>query len=189
MSEVVKRRWVPAAVFALVVAVVLSVAASRSLAAASGTPAGGAAASPASAKPASAKPASVKPAAEQREHFIFKQMALTLPFDPALGTTFIWQGDVLNPSATKVGEAGASCGVVKVEQATSTSTAVCNMVFHLPRGELHFSGMIQFFGTTADDMFDLAVVGGTGVRRTARGQAHVAVRVSFTYDVVVKLEA
>jgi hypothetical protein len=189
MRELVRHRWVPAAVLALVVAAVLSVAASRSLAAASGAPAPGAVATAVSAKPATAKPASAKPAAEQREHFIFKQLALTLPFDPALGTTFVWQGDVLNPSATKVGEAGANCGVVKVDSATSTSTAVCNLVFHLPRGELHFSGMIQFFGTTADDMFDLAVVGGTGTHRTARGQAHVAVRVSFAYDVVVKLAA
>jgi hypothetical protein len=108
MRELVRHRWVPAAVLALVVAAVLSVAASRSLAAASGTAASGTAAG---ARPATARPAGAKPVAERREHFIFRQIALTLPFDPALGTTFVWQGDVLNPAAAKVGEAGASCGV------------------------------------------------------------------------------
>ncbi len=178
MRGMVKRRWVPSAVLALVVAAVLSVVASRSLAVASGEPA--------SRKPASPS-ASAKPATDQRIHLIFRQTTLTLQLDPALGATFVWQGDVLNPSATKIGEAGANCGVVKVEP--GTSTAVCNVAFHLPRGELHFSGMVDFFGNTADDMFDVAVVGGTGIYRVARGEAHVAVRVSFTYDVAVKLAA
>jgi hypothetical protein len=158
-----RHRWVPVAAFAVLVVIVLSVVTPRSPAAASAEPA----------------------VSGQRLHLIFKQATLTLPLDPALGSTFVWQGDVLNAAATRIGEAGASCGVVKV--GPGVSTAVCNLVFQLPRGQLDFSGMIDFFGNTPDDMFDLAIVGGTGAHRAARGEAHVAVRVSLTYDVIVKL--
>jgi hypothetical protein len=160
---IARRRWIPVVALVVLLAAVLSAATPRSLAVASGQAA----------------------ASGQRIHLIFKQADITLPLDPSVGTTFVWRGDVLNAAATRIGEAGANCGVVKV--GPGVSTAVCDLAFRLPRGQLDFSGMIDFFGNTPDDMFDLAIVGGTGAYRAARGEAHVAVLVSLTYDVIVKL--
>jgi hypothetical protein len=167
MSETARRRSTLAAALAVVVAVLLPLAVSSSSAVAK-----------------SSRPP-VRRATQQTINLVLKQRAFTLPLEPTLGESFVEQADLLDSSAARIGEAGANCGVVKVEP--GRSTAVCNLVFQLPRGQLHFSGMIELSGDTLDDQFDLAIVGGTGSYRLARGQAHVAVRVSLTYDVVVKL--
>jgi hypothetical protein len=161
-----RRRWIPGAAVAVLVAVVLSMVASSSSAVARSRP-------------------RARPATHRTLNLIAMQRTLTLPLEPTLGSGFVWSADVLDGSAARIGEAGASCGVVKVEP--GRSTAVCTLVLRLRRGELHFSGMIDFFGKTLDDQFDLAVVGGTGAYRAARGVARVAVRVSFTYDLAVRL--
>jgi hypothetical protein len=162
----VRRRWTTGAAAALLVAVVLSMVAASSSAMARSRP-------------------RAKPATQRTLNLIATQRTLTLPLEPTLGSGFVWYAEVLDSSAARIGEAGASCGVVKVE--AGRSTGVCAVVLRLRRGQLHCSGMIDFFGNTLDDQFDLAVVGGTGAYRAARGVAHVAVRVSFTYDLAVRL--
>lgn len=102
---------------------------------------------------------------------IAQRGVLSLPSTPAVGAPFVAGGDLLDPAGTKVGEGYSSCLIAKV--ALSELTAHCTSAFRLVDGEIHLSSLrvytVQEVTTFKDG--PMAVVGGTGAYRDARGEA------------------
>ncbi|GAA2833173.1 allene oxide cyclase barrel-like domain-containing protein [Crossiella cryophila] len=96
---------------------------------------------------------------------------LSLPAVPAVGVAFLGGGDLFDVAGTKVGEGYSSCLIAKV--ALPELTAHCTSAFRLAKGEIHLSSLRSYSLLAVTSFKDgpMAVIGGTGDYRTARGEA------------------
>lgn len=102
---------------------------------------------------------------------IAQRGVLSLPSAPAVGTPFVAGGDLLDTAGAKVGEGYSSCLIAKV--ALPELTAHCTSAFRLADGEIHLSSLRVYTVQEVTSFKDgpMAVVGGTGAYRDARGEA------------------
>lgn len=94
----------------------------------------------------------------------------------SIGDPFVFSDTVFQGSK-EVGMLGGQCTAVRIlpeplpaEQEPTSVTVNCVVSVELPRGQLTAQGLVTF---DDDNTFSLAITGGTGAYRTARGQADV----------------
>lgn len=97
-----------------------------------------------------------------------KRTVLSLPSLPTVGVSFVGGGDLMDESGAKIGEGYSGCVVAKV--ALPEITAQCDSTFTLPKGLITFSGLRTYTGTAGFADTTLAITGGTGDYKTARGE-------------------
>lgn len=123
-------------------------------------------------------------AADQTLTLVGKRGAFTLPGTPAIGIGFIAGGTLYqSDGTTQAGQAYSNCTVTQVTLAVPPAiTAQCMTVFTLSGGEL-FLGSLRDYLSGGFDKADLAILGGTGSYRTARGDgtAQLTDQASHTY--------
>lgn len=97
----------------------------------------------------------------------------------SLGDRFVFSDDVFRDDGP-VGMLGGECTAVRIlpqplppEQEPESVTVNCVVTLELPRGQVTVQGLITFSQETEGQPFTLAVTGGTGAYRTARGEAQV----------------
>jgi hypothetical protein len=93
--------------------------------------------------------------------------------DYSQGDQFAFANDLLS-NGTKVGEDGGVCTVTRVDTTTGTSAAYCTGSNSLPEGQVTVQGLINYGPEDEEfkqDPYSLAITGGTGRYRTARGEA------------------
>lgn len=102
---------------------------------------------------------------------VAKRGVLSLPAAPAVGVAFLGGGELFDTAGAKIGEGYSSCLVAKL--ALPELTAHCTSAFKLADGEIHLSSLRTYHVATLTTFKDgpMAVIGGTGKYRTARGEA------------------
>ncbi|MCO1579753.1 hypothetical protein M8C13_28780 [Crossiella sp. SN42] len=97
---------------------------------------------------------------------------LSLPAAPAVGVPFLGGGDLLDAAGKKAGEGYSSCLIAKLALPAEL-TAYCTSAYRLEKGEIHLSSLRTYTllpGPTFKDG-PMAVTGGTGAYKSARGEA------------------
>jgi hypothetical protein len=90
-----------------------------------------------------------------------------------VGDGFAFSDDLWH-HGEKIGDDGGSCVVVRIEGTSGLHH--CVATWRLPEGQITAQGLVPFDiaqGETADAPFTVAVTGGTGAFRTARGELDV----------------
>ncbi len=100
------------------------------------------------------------------------------PTSFAVGTSFASSDDVFR-GGRRVGVLGAVCSVVRIEpsplpagQEPTSATVHCVASLQLAQGQLTLQGLVTF-SEQAGPRFTVAITGGTGAFRTARGEATI----------------
>ena len=91
----------------------------------------------------------------------------------SLGDQFVFTNDLMSGD-TKVGEDGGACTVVRLTDAGAT--VQCNGTNSLPGGQIAVQGVVTYGEEDAEfkqDPYPLAIIGGTGRYRSARGEVVV----------------
>jgi allene oxide cyclase len=90
-----------------------------------------------------------------------------------VGDYIVISGDpVYNPTrTTQVGVARGDC--LFVESSATAQTLECDVTFDLARGLITVEGPITFSEEDFDPVQELAITGGTGAYRTARGELKI----------------
>ncbi|MGH8892838.1 MAG: dirigent protein [Actinomycetes bacterium] len=87
-----------------------------------------------------------------------------------LGDQFVFS-DWLFRGDEQVGRTGGVCTFTHVDEATFAATAQCLGTLELPKGQITVQGLVTF--TDEEAPFWVAVTGGTGAYKTAKGQMRV----------------
>lgn len=129
-------------------------------------------------------------ATDQTLTLVGKRGEFTLPGTPAIGIGFLAGGTLYqSDGTTQAGQAYSNCTVTQVTVAVPPSiTAQCMTVFTLSGGEL-FLGSLRDYLSGGFDKADLAILGGTGSYRTARGDgtAQLTDQASHTYTFTLNI--
>jgi hypothetical protein len=98
---------------------------------------------------------------------VSNRAAFSLPARPALGQSFVVNGDVFDSHGTPVGDELGVCTIVKIER--DGPTASCSNVFRLAEGDLRVGMVCEY--SLGDDYptTSISIVGGTGEYSSARG--------------------
>ncbi|MFB9903611.1 allene oxide cyclase barrel-like domain-containing protein [Allokutzneria oryzae] len=120
--------------------------------------------------------ASAAPAAPAGETITVtaKRGVLSLPAVPTVGLAFLGGGDLFDEAGAKIGEGYSTCLVAKI--ALPELTSHCTSAFRLAKGEIHLSSLRTYTVGTTSSFKDstMAVIGGTGEYKDARGEAKTA---------------
>jgi hypothetical protein len=94
----------------------------------------------------------------------------TLPVNPALGLSFVIDLDLYDPSGTKIGDGSVIGFIVGVTLDVPPKITIHpKAIFRFATGEIHLSGEFdRVVPSTTQNK--LAIVGGTGIYNTARGE-------------------
>ncbi|MGH8970932.1 MAG: allene oxide cyclase barrel-like domain-containing protein [Actinomycetes bacterium] len=87
-----------------------------------------------------------------------------------LGDQFVFS-DWLFRHGEQVGRDGGACTITHVDETTFAATAQCIGTLELPKGQITVQGLVTF--TEEDPPFWVAVTGGTGAYKTAKGQMKI----------------
>jgi hypothetical protein len=111
---------------------------------------------------------------EQVVTFTAKRSKDTLPVSPPLGAPFIIYYSLLDPSGGSVGDGSLFGMVVDVIVEVPPKIVVqTKSIFRLPGGEIHVSGMEIRKVPDPGVKRPIAIVGGTGIYRSARGEGTI----------------
>jgi hypothetical protein len=118
----------------------------------------------------SIEPAQASPG-EQVIAFTTKRSKNTLPLNPPLGAPFIIYLSLYDTNNTVVGDGSVTGMVVDVIVAVPPEIVVqVKAIFRLPGGEIHCGGMQIRKVPEPGTRHPLAIDGGTGIYRSARGE-------------------
>ncbi|HEX3788414.1 MAG TPA: hypothetical protein VHW44_11180 [Pseudonocardiaceae bacterium] len=133
------------------------------------------AASAASSRPATGAHPADTPPPTQTLTVVGKRGAFSLPDTPAVGLPFIAGGALYDSTgANQVGQAYSNCTVAAVSVAVPPAiTAECTTVFALSGGDIYLGSLRTYTGGGFSDT-TLAIIGGAGDYRTARGDGTVS---------------
>jgi Dirigent-like protein len=124
-------------------------------------------------------------------HFIAHQISLSslagVQFGPsrtpAQGDGFVFNESLTTPTGAPAGHDGVVCILTSGIDASGAGEAECTATAVLPGGQLVVSGIIN----TGSQKFELAVIGGSGIYRNARGRVVGTDLDETTTDLVVNL--
>ena len=93
----------------------------------------------------------------------------------SLGDEQVFSDDLLDTKGgTKLGVDGGVCTVVRVTDVKlGSGSAQCAVTLSLANGQIAVQGLVTFVGNETPPPFDLAITGGTGAFKEARGTVTV----------------
>ena len=93
----------------------------------------------------------------------------------SLGDEQVFSDDLYDKSGgTKLGFDGGVCTIVRVADVKRASgSAQCVVTLSLAEGQITVQGLVTFVGNETPPPFDLAITGGTGAFKNARGSVTV----------------
>jgi hypothetical protein len=135
-----------------------------------------------------AAPATARAAAPEATllQVLARRKQITLPALPALGITYIATFDLTDAAGTALGDAFAANSVVDISLAGPV--ILSQVMLRLAGGEVHYQRVMDRFGAYPRSAPG-AILGGTGVYATARGDVQIVWPDADTIQITLNLAA